>query len=114
MITPLVILGIFTSVKTWTISGIVSIILGLGIVKKWTLIIDTWAKFVVKWTNTIYIAMQQGSKVILGVHDTVQLVDDAIAEDGSTNLNTLKEAFEMGKKVKVDLEDMIVIFKPKK
>ena len=110
----LIILGIFANIKAWGISTILAGIFGLGIVKKWTLIVDKIAKLTTKWSNTIGIAMQVGSRLLFSVRDTSQKIDDAISEDGSTNLNTLKEALELGKKVKVDLEDMVVIFKPKK
>lgn len=110
----LIVLSIFANIKAWGISTVVSGILGIGIVKKWAMIVDKWAKFVSKWSNTIGIAMQKGSVALFSVHDTAELIDSAIAEDGTTNFNTLKEAFEAGKKVKVELEDMIVEFKPKK
>lgn len=110
----LIILGIFTNIKSWAIGTFISGILGIGVVKKWALIVDKIAKITTKWSNTIAIGMQVGSKLLFSVRDTSQKIDDAIAEDGSTNLNTLKEALELGKKVKVDLDDMIVVFKPKK
>lgn len=111
----LIILGIFANIKAWGISTILAGIFGLGIVKKWTLIVDKIAKLTTKWSNTIGIAMQVGSRLLFSVRDTSQKIDDAIADDtGTPNINTLKEALELGKKVKVELDDMIVIFKPKK
>lgn len=110
----LIILGIFANIKTWAIGTFISGILGIGVVKKWALIVDKFAKLTTKWSNTIGIAMQIGSRLLFSVRDTSQKIDDAISEDGSTNLNTLKEALELGKKVKVELDDMIVVFKPKK
>ena len=110
----LIILGIFSGLGAkigWGVAGVAS---AFGIVKKWGLIVDKAAKFITKWSNTIGIAMQVGSKLLFSVRDTSQKIDDAIAEDGSTSLNTLKEALELGKNVKLELEDMIVIFKPKK
>lgn len=110
----LIVLGIFSSIKTWSIAAVVGAILGIGAIKKKALIVDKAAKFVAKWSGKIYVEIQEHSGVFLNIKNTAQKVDDAIAEDGSTDLNTLKEALELGKKVKVELEDMIVEFKPKK
>lgn len=111
----LIILSIFSNIKTWAIGTTLAGFLGLGFIKKKALIVNKIAKFVTKWSNTIAISMQVGSKLLFSVRDTSQKIDDAIADDtGSTNINTLKEALELGKKVKVDLDDMVVIFKPKK
>ena len=111
----LIILGIFSGLGAkigWGVAGVAS---AFGIVKKWGLIVDKVAKFVTKWSNTIAIGMQVGSKLLFSVRDTSQKIDDAISDDtGSPNINTLKEALELGKKVQVELEDMIVVFKPKK
>ena len=110
----LIILGIFSGIKTWTISAVVGAVLGLGIVKKWALIVDRAAKFVAKWSGKIYVEIQEHSNIFLDVQNTSQKIDDAISDDGTTNLNTLKEALELGKKVKIDLEDIVIDIKPKK
>lgn len=111
----LIILGIFSGLGAkigWGIAGIAST---FGIVKKWGLIVDKAAKFIAKWSDTIYLAMPMVSNFFLDVRNTSRKVDDAISDEtGHPDIKTLKEAIELGKKVKVDLDDMIVIFKPKK
>lgn len=107
----LIILSIFAGIKTWGIATIISAILGLGIVKKWAILVDIAAKFISKWSGKIYLEIQEHSSLLLDIQNTTQKIDDAIAEDGSTDLNTLKEAIELGKTVKVKLEDIILEIK---
>jgi hypothetical protein len=114
MNTLLLILGIFAKAKAWAVGTAIAGILALAFVKKWMLKIDWVAKFVAKYSNTIALVMKEGSDVFLGIHDTAQKIDDAISDDGSTDLNTLKEAITLGKNVKVELDDVILIVKPKK
>lgn len=111
----LIILSIFSGLGAkigWGVAGIAS---AFGIVKKWGLIADKCAKFIAKWSNTIYLTMPIVSNFFLDIRNTSQKVDDAISDEtGHPDINTLKEAIELGKKVKVDLDDMVVVFKPKK
>lgn len=110
----LLILGIFANIKVWSIGAILSAILGIGIVKNKALLVDKAAKFVSKWSGKIYLFIEDHGDIFLNIKNTSDKIDEAISEDGSTNLNTLKEALELGKKVKVELEDMIIEIKPKK
>jgi hypothetical protein len=110
----LLILGIFTGLKAKIGGGILSLILGIGFIKNWAKIADKVAKFVAKWSGEIYVYIQEHGDVFLKIENTANKIDDAIDDNGKTDLSTLKEAIELGKQVKVELDDMIVVFKPKK
>ncbi len=108
----LIILGIFSGLGAKITGGIVAMISTIGVVKKWALIADKAAKFVAKWTKTIYVEIQEHSCILLDISNASQLVDDAINADAKINYSTLKEAIDAGKKVVVKLQDAVMEFKP--
>lgn len=104
-------LNIFADLKTWIGGiGIIGVVSGVWFfVKKngWALLLDKYAK-----KGTIF--FKEAGELFFSLSELSQKVDDAIKDNGNLIENNVKEAIEAGKTVKAELDDVIVIIKPKK
>lgn len=107
MITTLVILGIFATVKAKIVGGIIGAVLGLGFIKNWAKMVDKGAK----WGESFAGKM----KVLFGrVEETASDIDDSINDEtGKISLDKKDEIIQDVKDVIESVKEVSEEFKSK-
>jgi len=104
------ILNILADVKTWvsgiSLLGVISVAWLFIRKKGWALIIDKYSK---KGT----IIFKEVGEFFFSLSDLSKKIDQSIKDNGSLNENSLKEAITAGKVVRAELDDVIIVIRPK-
>lgn len=104
----LVVLGIFSNIKAWSIGTIITGIIGFQCFKNWAKIVDVWAKF----TERLFGKVEILSK---NIKETASDVDDSIDDTtGKVSLDKKDEIIQDVKDVVNSAEDIVEEFKSKK
>lgn len=104
-------LNIFQDAKAW-IAGVGAI----GVISTVWIFIkkNGWALLIDKYSKKGTVLFKELGDVFYSLSDLSDKIDKSIKDNGSLIENNVKEAIESGKTVKAELNDVIVIIKPKK
>lgn len=104
-------LPLFQRVKKWAVGGLLAAAVGLA----WAFIRKKgWALKIKFLAGKGSIVFKEIGEACFAVSDTMSVVDKSIRDDGSLVQNSVEEVVKSGKKVVVEMADVILTFSPKK